>query len=90
MTASSLHASPQSGVGLIVLLAILGLVGALVVVGLSGGLTTRNEAERGRAEAMAQAKEALIGYYFLHAAKTPVTAADLDRGASNFVRIRRA
>jgi len=37
-------------------------VGAVVVVGLAGGLTTRNEAERGRAEAMAQAKEALIGY----------------------------
>jgi type II secretory pathway pseudopilin PulG len=55
-------AHEQSGVALLVLLGLLGLIAALFVVGFAGNLTRQNEADERTANALAQAKEALIGY----------------------------
>lgn len=52
----------QSGAALLAMAAALGLVLVLVLVGLAGNLDQRNEMDRRTAAALAQAKEALIGY----------------------------
>lgn len=52
----------QSGIALLALLALLGLAAALFVVAIAGGVTRKNETNERSAAALAQAKEALIGY----------------------------
>ena len=51
-----------SGVALLVLLGLLGLVAALFVAGFAGNLIRSNATDQRTANALAQAKEALIGY----------------------------
>ena len=51
-----------SGIALLVLLGLLGLVAALFVAKFAGNLTRQNETGQRTADALAQAKEALVGY----------------------------
>jgi hypothetical protein len=53
---------PQTGVAATVLLALAGLLIALLVIGLAGSLSRQQEADRQTGEALAQAKVALLGY----------------------------
>lgn len=52
----------QSGAALLAMAAIVGLVAAIFVLGLAGSIGRQNTEDRRTAEALAQAKEALIGY----------------------------
>lgn len=51
-----------SGVALLALLGLLALIAALFVAGLAGNLSRENETSQRTTDALAQAKEALIGY----------------------------
>ena len=51
-----------SGIALLVLLGFIGLVAALFIVGFAGNLDRQNQTDDRTANALAQAKEALIGY----------------------------
>lgn len=51
-----------SGVALLALLGLLGLVAVLFFAGIAGNLVRQNETDQRTADALAQAKEALIGY----------------------------
>ena len=56
------QANPQSGIALIVVLILLGLLVGVLAVGFTGDLARQNKGDQQTADALAQAKEALIGY----------------------------
>ena len=55
-------ANRQSGLGLIVVLVLIGLLVGVLVVGLTGDLVRQNDRESRTTDALAKAKEALVGY----------------------------
>ena len=56
------YANQQSGIALIVVLVLVGLLVGVLVVGLTGDLVRQNDRESRTTDALAKAKEALIGY----------------------------
>ena len=56
------QANRQSGIALIVVLVLLGLLVGVLAVGFTGDLIRQNKRDQQTADALAQAKEALIGY----------------------------
>ena len=56
------HVKQQRGIALLLVLSLLGLLAVVLVIGFTGDLTRQNKRQQQTADALARAKDALIGY----------------------------